>query len=415
MEPGLLQVFRMYALLRAALAVFAILIRWAPASPAAETPISFWLVGLIFLLVLYLYSGLLQKRLKQLYLPIGLLLAAFSLLTEQIRFSTLSFLGQGDPFFFILLILVSWQYRFPGVIVFVGALSGLELLLNTFYPPVFVMSLYVPPDRIAVDAGTPGLRPEAQVLLVRGRLVSRTLSLTIVGLVVSLLARAQKNQRDELTQANQQLRQFAATLEQLATSRERNRLSRELHDTLAHTLSALTVQLEALQTTWRKLPTKANRLIGAMLNQTRQGLQETRRALQDLRAAPLEELGLALAIQNLVEDVGIRNSLKTTVVLEPEVLRVPQNTEQSFYRVAQEALQNVVRHARADSVEVSLIQYDAQLELVVADNGIGFAMEADANGDGLGLQMMRERAQLVGGKLEISSAHGAGTVVRLRV
>ncbi len=190
--------------------------------------------------------------------------------------------------------------------------------------------------------------------------------------IITSLVNAQRKQRQELASANQALVEHANTLEQLATSRERNRLSRELHDTLAHTLSGLSVQLEALQTAWRRMPARAGKMVDSMLQSTRDGLKETRRTLTNLRASPLEELGLSLAIEALARDAAVRKNLKLDLKVSDKNLELSPDVEHSFYRVAQEALENVVRHAKAKKLKVSLGNRKGHLELSIQDDGAGF-------------------------------------------
>ena len=154
-----------------------------------------------------------------------------------------------------------------------------------------------------------------------------------------------------------QLRQYADTVEELTISRERNRMARELHDTLAHSLSAVTVQLEAIRTLWAVDPEAARNMLDSADEAARLGLKEARRALQDLRASPLQDLGLPLALQELAETAARRSG----AVLALDVPRqldgsLSPAVEQGVYRIAQEALENVVRHAQASAITVSLAQ-----------------------------------------------------------
>jgi len=203
-------------------------------------------------------------------------------------------------------------------------------------------------------------------------------------------------------------------VEQLSVSRERNRLARELHDTLAHTLSGLAVQLDALASLWQPEPPRARQILDHALATARDGLDETRRVLQDLRAAPLEDLGLALAIRYLAENAAARGSLSLELDVASHVNGVSPEDEQGFYRVAQEALTNVVEHAGAQNLAVSLAWHDGQLVLQVADDGRGLVPDGAGEAQGLGLQGMRERAELMGGALEVTSRADGGTVVNLR-
>ncbi|MCH7480927.1 MAG: hypothetical protein IIC79_05985, partial [Chloroflexi bacterium] len=296
-EPGLLQLFRWYAILRVILLGSASLRQVF--EPSGRTRLEFEVhfypnlsivvLGMI-LLIGYLSWPWLHHKLGRAYLPIAIIIAMAGPIFEQEAFSPLSHIWQPSPFLIIPIIFAAWQYNFRTVALFVFGSALLEFALSISFPTqaVFLGRL----DRV----------PES--IIIYGRLLARTFSSLIVGFIVARLMRAQREQRQELASANQKLLQHATTLEQLTVSRERNRLSRELHDTLAHTLSALTVQLEAIVTVWKRIPKKASAMLDQMLTTTRDGLNDTRRALQALRAAPLEELGLPLAIKSMAEEVA---------------------------------------------------------------------------------------------------------------
>jgi signal transduction histidine kinase len=220
---------------------------------------------------------------------------------------------------------------------------------------------------------------------------------------------------DDLAAAVRQLRAHAGTLESLTISRERNRVARELHDTLAHTLSGLTVQLEAARAYWAVDPARAQALLDKAQDSARQGLQETRHALTALRASPLEDLGLALALRNLAEAAAARANLDLELSLPDSLPLMPPDVEQCLYRVAQEAIANVIYHADARHMKVALCRQSDSLELVVQDDGMGFAPDATVPPGHFGLAGMRERARLVAGHLTVQSQGGAGTTVRLEI
>jgi signal transduction histidine kinase len=406
-EPGLLTIFRWYAGLR--LGLFALFILLQSLRTIYSGPLEFRLPSLVYIvavfiemacLVGYLNWPWLRNRLGRAFLPLGILWAGVGLILEQnfipspvARFWSL------DPFSFILLILVAWQYDFRAVLLFTFGLLGLEIASNVLFPQSDILLIWLGP------------------LLVRmitfGSMLTRTVSFLIIGLVITGLMRAQRRQRGDLAEANRKLVRYAATQEQLAVSRERNRLARELHDTLAHTLSALTVQLEAVSTVWESPPARAQAMLEGMLESTRSGLDETRRALKALRAAPLEDMGLALALRAFVEDFAARHVLSLDISLPEELDDLPPDVEQGFYRVAQEALENVARHAQAHQVKVALSQADGQLQLTVADDGQGFEADSAVSGYQFGLQGMREWAELMGAELQVDSVRDQGTTVRL--
>jgi signal transduction histidine kinase len=405
LEPGLLRVFRGYAGVRFALYLLAGL-RFL-FSPDISERIDFdplpylglTLLGMAILLV-YLLLPWLQEKLGRAYLPLGIILAASSLILERVFTpgAPIWFWGP-DPFFYVLLILVAWQYDFKAVLLFTLGTSVFELVLNLLFPE---QALYIGP-----------LEGISSQMIAMGSIVLRTVSFLIIGFVITRLVSAQRRQRKALAEANIKLVQYASTVEQLTISRERNRLSRELHDTVAHTLSALAVQIDALMAVWEPIPDKAEEMLEKMLETTRRGLEETRRSLKDLRAAPLEDMGLALAIAALAKDFSARNELSLILDVPEEINSLPQEIEHGFYRVAQETLENVIQHAGAKQVQVKLAQDGESLVLIVADDGRGFDTGSETAGHQLGVQGMYERAELIGAELDVSSEVDKGTIVRL--
>jgi signal transduction histidine kinase len=405
LEPGLLRVFRWYAGLRFAIYLLAglrFLLGPNISGRIEIDPLPYlgWtLLGMAVLLV-YLLLPWLQERMGRAYLPLGIILAASSLILERVFTpgAAIWFWGP-DPFFYVLLILVAWQYDFKAVLLFTLGTSTLEVMLNLIFP-----------EQVLYIGQLEGISSQ---MIAIGSIALRTVSFLIIGFVITRLVSAQRRQRKALAEANIKLVQYASTVEQLTISRERNRLSRELHDTLAHTLSALAVQIDALMAVWQPVPEKAQEMLEKMLETTRRGLEETRRSLKDLRAAPLEDMGLALAISALAKDFSARNELSLDLDVPEEINNLPQEIEHGFYRVAQEALENIIQHAGAKQVQVKLEQDGERLVLTVADDGRGFDTGSETTDHQLGVQGMYERAELIGAELDVSSEVDKGTVVRL--
>lgn len=428
-EPGLLRVFRGYALVRLALGLMVIVGQFAfPVDNrydvferGARVTGPFFSVELIqrdsllvilavvlmmLLLCFFLFSDWLLRKMARAYVPTAILVASLTLFVEQYLLTPRAVIWQADSFFFILLILVAWQYNMRTVLIFSVLVALTDYVLSiTLRPTLFFVSLIEP-----VQA-TPLGPLEMEVFF--GRQTGRVLSFLVVGFVITSLVNAQRRQRQELASANQALVQHAGTLEQLATSRERNRLSRELHDTVAHTLSGLTVQLEALQTAWQQMPAQTGEMVEKMLGATRNGLNETRRTLKNLRASPLEELGLALAIQALAQDASSRKSVRLELDIETRPLELPAEVGQAFYRVAQEALENMVKHAGAEQVLVKLTHQDGHVELAITDDGTGFDVSEVKTSEHYGLTLMKERAELIGARFHVESKPDRGTTVRM--
>jgi len=235
-----------------------------------------------------------------------------------------------------------------------------------------------------------------------------------VGLVTGLLVRNQRRQAAELDDRNRRLAHYASTVEQLAVTQERNRLARELHDTLAHSLSAVAVQIEAAQALSDVDTAAGQKMIEQALESTRSGLTEARRSLKALRASPLEDLGLALAVRDLAESVAARAGLKLELRIGSHLEDLPPAVEQCLYRAAQEALTNVARHANAASVQVAIAQDSGHVRLTVQDDGRGFDTAAVAD-TSFGLMGLRERAESIGARFYVESEKGKGTTVALEI
>ena len=233
------------------------------------------------------------------------------------------------------------------------------------------------------------------------------------GLRITQLVEAQRTEHQAVQAANRQLAQRAATIEQLAESRERNRLARELHDTIAHALSGLSVQLQALGTLMQHDPHAARAQLRQAQATARNGVAESRRAIQALRATPLEDLGLSEALRQLCHRQAERTGAEIVQDIADGVVLDPL-TEQSVYRVAEAALTNVEDHAAATHVFLRLHQDGKNLTLEIKDDGLGFDPDEVAS-DRFGLAGMRERAELLGAELRLDSTPGKGTSVTLRV
>jgi signal transduction histidine kinase len=289
--------------------------------------------------------------------------------------------------------LIAWQYDFRRLLLVSGVIVLLDWSLLT---------------------GFWGLRHPYYLSIV-GIVLGEGITFLVVGYMFSRMMVAQRRQRQELAEANRHLTRYAAAIEQLATSRERNRLARELHDTLAHSLSALAVQLEAVDAAWEETPAEARTLLVKSLALTRSGLTEARRSLQALRASPLEDLGLALAVRALAESTAARIGATLTLALPEAVENLPPDVEQGFYRIAQEALNNVTKHAAARHLMVVLQQNNGATDLTITDDGQGFAWAAAEMKAGYGLRGMQERAALMGAAFHVTSAPDQGTTVNVSV
>lgn len=288
------------------------------------------------------------------------------------------------PVLLVALSLVAWEYRLAHVLRFALGVAVFEWGLILFHP--FNLS---------------------NLVFLFFITLIRTISFIAVGIFINVLV-------TRLREANAALAQYAATREQLAESRERNRLARELHDTLAHSLTALTVSLETAKAYLDLDPEKARSLLETSLQSARAGADETRRALRALRSSDLEDLGLRLALQKLAESAAARARLDLELDLQNPLPSLRPDVEQTLYRIAQEALENIVRHAQAKKLTLRLA-CNGRTHLIVEDDGIGFDPRQAASGGHFGLAGMKERAELVGGTLKIESYPGKGTKIVLEL
>ena len=235
------------------------------------------------------------------------------------------------------------------------------------------------------------------------------------------LVSAQRGRMEALEQAQQELVKREAMQKKLlrhtviAQEEERARLARELHDETAQYLTALSLNLATLHST---LSDSADVLVllnrmQTLLGQMSQGIY---RMVHDLRPAQLDDLGLVAALHYLVEEEGQRSGLRVSLHAAMPRLRLDPLVETVFYRVAQEELTNVVRHAGCDQADLRLMVEQERLVMQVQDHGSGFDPTLlAASPHSLGLAGMRERVASVGGELSIRSSPSKGTLIEINV
>ncbi|ACC80437.1 integral membrane sensor signal transduction histidine kinase [Nostoc punctiforme PCC 73102] len=241
-------------------------------------------------------------------------------------------------------------------------------------------------------------------------------SLTLVFallLINALLAERQSREQLEIAHlqleiTNQQLCQYALRIEDQATLQERNRIAREIHDGLGHTLVAQTIQINNTLLFWESNNDKALTFLKQAKELGAEALLEIRRSLSLLRSNPLQGQSLQSAIEKLLTDfhqtTGIEPSCKIDV---PHTLPTEINT--ALYRIVQESLTNICKHAQATSVTVRLLARTGMIHLSIEDNGKGF--NPTQNTTGFGLQGMRERAVALGAQLNLQSQLGTGCCI----
>lgn len=401
-EPGLLSLFRIFMWVQWLILILAI--TQLSESGDVGNPIIVILILLsTSILLLYLRSKRLQRWFGHFFLPIPLFIASFTpifarALAVQARLES-GLMGDAtviDPATLILwlfapLVAVATQYGFVFVIIFCLLTTGLELFWA---------------EMLAGAGSLP-------INMLFEQMIIRNLIFLSIGFIISRLMKEQRRQRDSLREANQQLAQYAVTQEQLTVSRERNRMARDLHDTLAHTLSAVAIQLEAVTTVWDSNPDLARQGIDKVQGITREGLTETRRALQALRSSPLDDLGLIMAMKVMGAKASERAGFRFHFNAPDTLPDVSASIELNLYRIVEEVFNNAVQHAQATDLWLRLEVKKKGLNLRINDNGIGFDSDAIPPEGHFGLVGIRERTEICGGRIKIESEPGVGTTINL--
>jgi PAS domain S-box-containing protein len=231
---------------------------------------------------------------------------------------------------------------------------------------------------------------------------------------------ARRRAEEELKNSNEKLRALSASLNS-AREEEGTRIAREIHDELGSTLTSLRWGLEILDKDVSESGTASANLqalrekIASLLKLTDTTIGAVRRIASELRPSLLDDLGLVAAIEWHAQAFQAQTGIACRIVQAVE--KVDLNPEQAIavFRIFQEALTNIMRHARATAVEITASQEAGEFVLTISDNGRGITTEEALGSHSLGLLGMRERAHLVGGKIDFNGIAGAGTVVTVRV
>lgn len=255
----------------------------------------------------------------------------------------------------------------------------------------------------------------AVVLLSRGTDGLFAVSFYLVVFVVSAILGHTIQQTELTSERNQrlvdELRETQQKLQELAVVEERNRLARDLHDSVKQQVFAISMQLSAARTALSKNDQAYSSVMEAERLAQQAGAELTT-LINALRPPALESKALADAVREHVETWSRQNGIESEIEIHPMVSVDPQ-TEQTLFRVFQEALANVARHSGASRVKVSLQADKDQVVLRVEDNGAGFDVER--NRKGIGMDSMKERLLAVNGELDVSSQKSKGTRVVAKV
>jgi signal transduction histidine kinase len=243
-----------------------------------------------------------------------------------------------------------------------------------------------------------------------------------VAVFSEIMLREQKARRevqtlaDKLSTANQKLREYSMQVELLAATQERNRLAREIHDGLGHYLTVVNVQIRAAQAVMLQNPTGANDALAKAQTMTEDALADVRRSVAALRGDSLLAGPLPEMVQQLVDETSA-SGLVGNFEIQGQVRALAPQVEMTLYRVVQESLTNVRKHALASQVEVGLEFRQESVRLLIQDNGIGAVQEtAEHSPPGsFGLFGLRERVQLLGGTVVVQTAPKSGFCIQVEI
>ncbi len=395
-EPGLLKIFRLFAL---AVSLFFFLFYGFPTPVYAvlgtyRSMLAF--MGMSYgLLFLYLTISWIRIRLKNFFLPLAILASIFipigfinwaphtpavqtyiGLAVQPINSWTVTIL------LLFPLVITAWQYTFDIVLIFFAVLGVIDPLISIFIS----------------EEGSEGL-----YMIIYASAV-RITAFTAIGYTITELMKNQRKKQNDLSRANKKLKEYVRQTRELAVIRERNRLASELHDVLAHTLSGLTVHLEAIDAVIPEEEQHLHKELQRAIESARGGLKETRRAMHDLRAQPLETYGLVQAAEQMVEQYRLRGEISIEFRFQDCPENLPSMVEQNIYRILQECLENILHHADASRVQIECTGRGGKhLRIIVEDDGIGFVQDQVDEKAHFGLISIRDRSSRMGGRVTITS------------
>ena len=228
---------------------------------------------------------------------------------------------------------------------------------------------------------------------------------------VNLLYEEIRRTNADLQNANNQLEEYAKITERMGETKERNRLAREIHDTLGHTLTGLSVGIDACIATVEAAPKEAKSHLEKLSEVARNGLLDIRRSVNELKPDSLERLSLEAAITKMITDMKSITDMEIFFDCEIRPLKFDEDEESAIYRVIQESLTNAMRHGKASRVRIVMKKQEDQVLLTIRDNGIGCAEIKN----GFGTKHIMERIGMLNGTVEFESENGEGFGVIARI
>jgi signal transduction histidine kinase len=252
----------------------------------------------------------------------------------------------------------------------------------------------------------------------RGEFISTVISLGFILLFLTYINQLGRTSQEraqlikELEATQQELEAAQQQVTELAVLRERERLARDLHDSLGHALVAISVQLEAIQRLYRVDEKQASGQVDELKALTRASMEDLRRSIAGLRAPGLGGRSACQALQADCVEFGERSGVEVECRVDPRLDELRPALSETLWRVVQEGLTNVEKHAQASKVVVSVRKDSQELHLRIADDGVGLPPGAESKPDCFGLIGMRERVEAMGGSLKVTGGD-SGTLIEV--
>lgn len=324
-----------------------------------------------------------------------------------------SFVEGGLPFFPLLGLVIVMRscerFTLPGRLMIAGltfaVFAATQLLHRKSIPEILIKS----------SAQASGNVLQSFDLLVSVLKLNAVLSFGMALFFVLLLINAlleERQSREKLVEVLDQLRQYSLRIEDQSALQERNRIAREIHDSLGHTLTAQSIQIDSALLLQHSNSEESRFFLQEAKQLCKQALQEVRQSVATLRTDPRQGKSLDSIATNLIREFRVTTTIEPTCVIRLSH-PIPTEVVSALYRVLQEALTNITRHSRATNVLLQLFTEDRILHLHIHDNGKGF--DPDQNSTGFGLQGMRERIIALGGQFKLSSQLGEGCRISIKI
>jgi PAS domain S-box-containing protein len=260
--------------------------------------------------------------------------------------------------------------------------------------------------RRATDYAVTGVRADGERFPIEGSISKANAGAPFYTVIMRDVSERRRVQ-DALTRSHDELRQLSAAL-QTIREEERTHIARELHDDLGQLLASLRMDLTLLQR-HAGTPSASLKLMHGMEQNLMTAIASLRRIASNLRPRALDEGGLYFALQGLRDDFLQRYGIPCTLLADEDELRLDDSASTAIFRIVQEALTNIARHAGATSVTMNLFRLNGELLITIRDNGRGIRPEDMEKAQSLGLVGMRERVWAMGGTITISADEPPGT------